>query len=61
MKSAPLREGFKKILKKWLDLSNAQLTPASQAERWITKIQKLHKFVYAFIIFKLTNQIWGEL
>ena len=43
---------------KWLDLSNAHLTPASQAERWIKKIQKLHNFCYVFIIFIITK--FGE-
>ena len=52
-----LREGFKKK-KKWLDLSNAHLTPASQAERWIKKIQKLYNFFYVFIIFIITK--FGE-
>ena len=47
-----------KINKKWLDLSNAHLTPASQAERWIKKIQKLPNFCYAFIIFIITK--FGE-
>ena len=45
-----IREGFKKNFKKWLDLSNAHLTPASQAERLIKKIQKLHNLFYVFII-----------
>ena len=39
-----LREGFKIKQKKRLDSSNAHLTPSSQAERWIKKIQKLHNF-----------------
>ena len=41
-----------------MDLSNAHLTPASQAERWIKKIQKLHHFFYVFIIFIITK--FGE-
>ena len=45
----PVREGFKKKYKKSLDLSNAHLTPASQAERWIKKIQKLHNFFMSLL------------
>ena len=57
--SIPFFKGrFKKNGKKWLDLSNAHLTPASQAERWIKEIQKLHHFCYAFIIFITTK--FGE-
>ena len=41
-----------------MDLSNAHLTQASQAERWIKKIQKLHNFCYVFIIFIITK--FGE-
>ena len=37
-----------------MDLSNAHLNPASQAERWITKFQNL----YVFIIFIITK--FGE-
>ena len=44
----------KKNKKKWLDLSNAHLTPASQAERWIKKIQ-IPIFLYVFIIFIITK------
>ena len=43
--------------KKWLDLSNAHLTPASQAERWITN-SKIQKKNYVFIIFIITK--FGE-
>ena len=50
-------EGLKKI-KKWLDLSNAHLTPASQAERWIKKKSKIPIFFYVFIIFIITK--FGE-
>ena len=52
-----VREGFK-INKKWMDLSNAHLTPASQAEQWIKKIQKFKKQIYFFIIFIITK--FGE-
>ena len=45
----PLREGFQKKIKKWLDFSNAHLTPASQAERWIKKIQKLDNFFMSLL------------
>ena len=38
-----------------MDLSNAHLTPASQVERWIKKIQKLQKKNYVFIIFIITK------
>ena len=38
-----------KKIKKWLDLSNAHLTPASQAERWIKKNQKLHNFFMSLL------------
>ena len=41
-----------------MDLSNAHLTPASQAERRIKKIQKLHNLFYVFIIFIITK--FGE-
>ena len=43
--------------KKWLDLSNVHLTPASQAAL-DKKIQKLHNFFYVFIIFIITK--FGE-
>ena len=56
-----IREGFKKKFKKWLDLSNAHLTPASQAERWIKKIQKLHHFLYVFIITKFGENLEEKL
>ena len=49
-----VRGGFKK----WLNLFNAHLTPTSQAERWITKIQKFYNLFYAFIIFIITK--FGE-
>ena len=39
----------KKKKKKWLDLSNAHLTPASQAERWIKKIQKFQFFFMSLL------------
>ena len=41
-----------------MDLFNAHLTPASQAERWIKKIQKFKKIIYVFIIFIITK--FGE-
>ena len=41
-----------------MDLSNAHLTSASQAERWIKKIQQLHHFCYVFIIFIIAK--FGE-
>ena len=41
-----------------MHLSNAHLTPASQAERWIKKILKFHNFFYVFIIFIITK--FGE-
>ena len=44
-----LREGFKKKRKKWLDLSNAHLAPASQAERWIKKNQKFQFFFMSLL------------
>ena len=50
-----VKEGFKQKNKKWLDLSKTHLTPASQAERWIKKIKKLHNFFYVFIIFIITK------
>ena len=54
-----LRKGrFKKKIKKWLDLSNAHLTPASQAERWIKKFKNSTIFFYVFIIIIIT--IFGE-
>ena len=56
-----LREGFKNKIKKWLDLSNAHLTPARQAERWIQKIQKLHNFFYVFIASWKFHWNWAKL
>ena len=50
----------KKNKKKWLDLTNAHLTPASQAERWIKKIQKLHNF-FLCLYYLYNHQIWREL
>ena len=41
-----------------MDVSNAHLTPASQTEQWIKKIQKFHNFFYVFIIFIITK--FGE-
>ena len=40
---------FKKNQKKWLDFSNAHLTPASQAEGWIKKIQRFKKNYFSII------------
>ena len=45
-------------MKKWLDSSNAHLTPASQAERWIKNKSKIPQFFYIFIIFIITK--FGE-
>ena len=50
-----LREGLRKKFKKWFDLSNAHLTQAIQPECWMKKIQKLHNFLYVFIIFIITK------
>ena len=47
----------KKKEKKKMDLSNAHLTPASQAERWIKKIRKFQIFLYCLY----NHQIWREL
>ena len=41
-----------------MDLSNAHLTPASQAERWINKVQQFQKKFDVFIIFVITK--FGE-
>ena len=38
-----------------MDLSDAHLTPASQAERWIKQKQKSTIFFYVFIIFIITK------
>ena len=43
--------------KKRMDLSNAHLTPASQADHWIKKSNITH-FYYVFIIFIITK--FGE-
>ena len=37
--------------KKWLDLSNADLTPASQAERWIKKINNSKKKLCLYYLY----------
>ena len=49
----------KKYIKKWLDLSNAHLTPASQAERWITKFKNSTIFVCLYFLYN--HQNWREL
>ena len=41
-----------------MDLSNAHVTPASQAEQWIKKNKKFKNCVYVFTIFIITK--FGE-
>ena len=56
LKIVDLGKVLKKYIKKWLDLSNVHLTPASQAERWIKKILIAQKAVKAQIIVNILEK-----
>ena len=45
--------------KKGMDLSNAHLTPASQAEQWIKKIK--NSTIFLCLYHHYNQQIWQEL